>query len=59
MKVEEIKVIAGQRGVKVGKMKKSEIVRAIQDAEGNPTCFDTAKADVCGQTICLWRQDCN
>ncbi len=58
MKVEEIKEIAGLRGVKVGRMKKGEIVRAIQEAEGNPTCFDTAKADACGQMNCLWRQDC-
>ncbi len=58
MKIEEIKELAAQRGVKVGKMRKSEIIKAIQEAEGNPTCFDTAKADVCGQTNCLWRQDC-
>lgn len=58
MKTEEIKEIAKQRGVKTGKMKKDEIIRAIQEAEGNPTCFDTGKATGCGQADCLWREDC-
>ena len=58
MKIEEIRVIAKQMGVKMGKMKKGEIIRAIQEAEGNPICFDTAKADACGQARCLWRDDC-
>ncbi|KAF0217120.1 MAG: hypothetical protein FD174_3421 [Geobacteraceae bacterium] len=58
MKTEEIKEIAKQRGVKTGKMKKGEIIRAIQEAEGNPMCFDTGKAAECGQMSCLWREDC-
>lgn len=41
MKIEQIKEIAKKRGVKTGKMKKGEIIRAIQEAEGNPACFDT------------------
>lgn len=58
MKIEEIREIARQRGLKTGKMKKVEIVRSIQDAEGNPTCFDTGKSEECGQANCLWREDC-
>lgn len=58
MKVEEIKEIAKQRGVKAGKMKKSEIIRSIQVAERNPACFDAGKAAACGQADCLWREDC-
>lgn len=58
MKAEEIKKIARQRGVEPGKMKKGEIIRAIQQAEGNPACFGTGKAAECGQTNCLWRDNC-
>lgn len=58
MKIEEIRRIAKQRDVKTGKMKKGEIIRAIQEAEGNLVCFDTGKAAECGQANCLWREDC-
>ncbi|OGU15356.1 MAG: SAP domain-containing protein [Geobacteraceae bacterium GWC2_53_11] len=59
MKLEEIKEIAKQHDIKAGKMKKAELVRAIQAAEQNDACFDTGKASECGQAECLWRSDCN
>lgn len=59
MKLEEIKEIAKQHDIKVGKMKKAELVRAIQAAEGNEVCFETGQAAECGQAGCLWRGDCN
>jgi hypothetical protein len=43
MKLDEIKEIAKQHNIKAGKMKKSDLVRAIQQAEGNEVCFDTGK----------------
>jgi hypothetical protein len=58
MNMQEIKGIANKMGVKTGKMKKSESIRAIQEAERNPACFDTGKANECGQDKCLWREDC-
>lgn len=58
MKLEEIKEIARQHDIKVGKLKKGELVRAIQSAEGNEACFGTARVLVCGQYQCLWRSDC-
>lgn len=58
MKIDEIKEIAKQHDIKVGKMKKAELVRAIQQAEGNDTCFETGQASACGQEECLWRADC-
>jgi hypothetical protein len=58
MKLEEIKKIAKQHDIKVGKMKKAELVRAIQAAEGNDVCFETGRASGCGQAECLWRADC-
>lgn len=59
MKLDEIKEIARQHDIKTAKMKKSELVRAIQQAEGNEPCFDSGKASQCGQEECLWREDCD
>lgn len=58
MKVENIKEIARERGIKTGKMKKVELIRIIQEQEGNPTCFASGKAGECGENRCLWREDC-
>jgi len=58
MKLDEIKDIAKRYNIKPGKMKKADLVRAIQQAEGNEVCFDADKADSCGQDTCLWREDC-
>ena len=58
MKLDEIKEIAKQHNIKAGKMKKAELVRAIQQAEVNDVCFETGQADTCGQDACLWRKDC-
>lgn len=58
MKLEKIREVAAAHGLKGGKMKKAELVRAIQAAEGNAACFDTGNAAECGQERCLWREDC-
>lgn len=58
MKLDEIKEIARQLNIKTGKAKKSELVRAIQQAEGNEPCFDSGKSAVCGQRTCIWLEDC-
>ena len=58
MKLDEIKEIAKQNNIKAGKMKKADLVRAIQQAEGNEVCFETGQANTCGQAACLWREDC-
>ena len=58
MKLDEIKEIAKQHNIKVGKMKKADLVRAIQQSEGNKVCFETGTSDICGQPDCLWREDC-
>lgn len=58
MKLVEIKEIAKQFGITAGKMKKAELVRAIQQSERNEPCFETGKVDICQQVSCLWREDC-
>lgn len=58
MNLKQIKEIAKSKGVKVGTMKKDDIIRAIQRTEGNFDCFGTATTGVCDQYNCLWREDC-
>ena len=58
MKLDEIKEIARQHDIRTAKLKKSELVRAIQHAEGNQQCFDSGKGVQCSQANCLWREDC-
>jgi hypothetical protein len=58
MKIEEIREIAVKNGIKPGRMKKSDIVRAIQQSENNISCFDSGDSERCGQPLCLWRPDC-
>lgn len=58
MTLKEIKEIAKGFGIKAGKMKKDEMIRAIQRTEGNFDCFGTALAGECNQQGCLWRADC-
>jgi len=59
MKVVEIKAIARQKQIKVGKLTKTELVRAIQLEEGNSPCFNTKSSNSCGQDSCLWREYCD
>ena len=58
MNMKEIKEIAVDRGVKPGKLKKTELVRAIQRVENNPACFMSGIHDQCVEYDCLWRGDC-
>ena len=58
MKVDEVKEIAKQFGIKAGKMNKADLIKAIQNNEGNAPCFASGKAAECGQAECLWREDC-
>ncbi len=59
MKVVEVRAIAAQRGIQAGRKNKEELIRTIQKTEGNDACFNIGKADACGQTECLWRDDCD
>jgi hypothetical protein len=58
MKLDEIKEIAKQHNIKVGRMKKAELIRAIQQAEENVVCFESGVSSSCGQGECSWREDC-
>jgi hypothetical protein len=58
MNLRKIKKIAKTKGVKVGNMKKENIIKSIQRTEGNLDCFGTARSGECSQVDCLWRTDC-
>jgi hypothetical protein len=58
MTLKQIKEIAKEKDVRVGNMKKENIIRAVQRAEGNFDCFGTASSGYCDQMNCLWRNDC-
>jgi len=57
MKMAEIKDKAKGLSIKPGKMKKAELIQAIQTAEGNIPCFQST-TDYCDQINCLWRSEC-
>lgn len=58
MQMQEIRTIAKNFGIKTSRQNKVELVRSIQVAEGNFSCFATAANGVCDQTACIWREDC-
>lgn len=58
MNINEVRKIAKNFGIKSQKMKKAELIRAIQRAEGNFDCFGSAKDGFCDQSNCLWFSDC-
>ena len=57
MKMQEIKKRAKLLGLKSGKKRKADLIRIIQTAEGNFSCFQTA-SEACDQSECCWRDDC-
>lgn len=57
MNTAEIKDKAKDMGVQVGRLRKDDLIRAIQTKEGNFPCFETAK-EYCNQKACCWREAC-
>jgi hypothetical protein len=41
-----------------GKMRKGDLIRAIQSKEGNQPCFESDWRASCQQADCSWRRDC-
>ncbi len=58
MNIKEIGVIAKTMGIAASKLKKADLIRAIQCKEGNFDCFATAFKGECDQKDCVWRDDC-
>lgn len=58
MKMSDVQKKAKEMGVKIGRStKKVDLIRRIQEEEGNSPCFQM-KGDSCDQTECCWRKDC-
>ena len=58
MNMQGVRVIAKEHGIKVGKLKKFELIREIQTQEGNLACYATDLDGSCAQTACTWFDDC-
>ena len=58
MKAEEVRSIARSRQVSLGGLSKANLIRKIQQHEGNFCCFGSASGGDCDQSDCLWRDDC-
>ncbi len=57
MTVKELQKMAKVLGVKTVGLRKGELIKQIQKAEGNFDCFASA-TDYCDQMNCLFREDC-
>jgi len=57
MGMPEIKKKAKGLGITPGKMKKTDLIHAIQTAEGCTPCFGWSNGE-CSNTDCCFRPDC-
>ena len=57
MKMQQVRKKAKALGLKTFQMRKADIIREIQAAEGNYPCFETANGH-CDQRECCWREVC-
>ena len=58
MKFNKIRALACDLGINTYRKKKTELIRAIQQAENNPACYGTERVEYCNEETCLWRSDC-
>ena len=57
MTLKDIRVKARELRVKnYSRMRKDDLIRAIQEKEGNAPCYQNIND--CGESDCLWRPDC-
>lgn len=58
MRFQEIQRMAKEMDVNTFRMKKMDMIQAIQRKENNIDCFGTTRVDSCGEQACLWKRDC-
>lgn len=58
MTMKEIGAKAKSLAVSIKGMKKTEAIRAIQQAEGFEPCYGSGISESCGQMYCMFREDC-
>lgn len=54
----EVRRMAKGLDINSYRMKKPDMIRAIQYAEHNIPCFGSERVVDCGEDNCLWRSDC-
>ena len=58
MRLSEVEKKAKSLSIKdTWRLSKKDLIKTIQQAEGNVACFGT-KRNSCDQMICCWRSDC-
>jgi hypothetical protein len=57
MDMNKIRTIAKKMNIAPGSKDKKELIRFIQEQEGNIPCFKTDQHS-CDQFDCCWRDDC-
>ena len=58
MRFQDIRKMAKDMDVNTYRMRKTDVIRAIQDAENNIECYGTERVSSCDEQACLWRSDC-
>ena len=58
MNFNEIRKMAKSMGISTYRMKKMDMIRAIQRAENNIECYSTQRVENCYEDGCLWRNEC-
>ena len=58
MRFQDIRKLAKDMDVSTYRMKKTDVIRAIQQAENNIECYGTERVGTCQEHACLWRSDC-
>lgn len=59
MKMQDVKEKAAKIGVKAGRKTKTDLIRTIQESEGNIPCFQTVAFFSCFEEDCCWRPECS
>lgn len=58
MRFQDMQKMAKNMGININKMKKTDMIRAIQKAENNMPCYGTDRIEYCHEETCSWRKDC-
>ena len=58
MKFNEIRKMAKGMNINTYRMKKIDIIHAIQSKENNIECYGTGRIRNCNEKSCIWRDDC-
>jgi hypothetical protein len=58
MTFNQVRKVAKEMGVNTNRLKKTDVIRAIQKAEHNIDCYGSERVDECMEESCLWRTDC-